>query len=188
MATEWSDAKKWRMDLLKSGITFTIAALVSLFLIDHIQEQRVANKAKADAAYSARLKALADVRLATVQYDAAADAAFADLFQWSQREKTSAMVRYEQEAYPQWLTALETAVSLFPQQSSEIGKLVRAAQKRHSIYDRLVDERLDSKEVTKSVNPWPVRSDFKVLTDQLVTLRADVVRKLQAAVFPAETQ
>ena len=188
MATEWSDAKKWQMDLLKSGITFTIAALVSLFLIDHIQERRVANKAKADAAYSARLKALADIRLATVRYDAAADAAFADLFQWSQREKTPAMVRYEQEAYPQWLAAVETAVHLFPQQSPEISKLVAAAQKRHSIYDWLVDERLDSKEVTKSVNPWPVRGDFKVMSEQLVTLRAEVVRQMQAAVFPADAR
>lgn len=176
------------MDLLKSGITFTIAALVSLFLIDHIQEQRVQNKAKADAAYASRLKALADIRLATVQYDAAADAAFADLFQWSERQKTPAMVRYEQEAYPQWQAAVETAAHLFPQQSAEISKLAGVARKRHSIYDRLVDERLDSKEAFKLVNPWPVRDEFKLLSDQLVTLRAELVTQLQAAVFPAHAR
>jgi len=188
METDWSDLKKWRMDLLKSGITFTIAALASVFVIDHIQEQRIQNKAKADAAYTTRLKALADIRLATVQYDAAADAAFADLFQWSDRVKTPAMVRYEQEAYPKWMAAVETASHMFPQQSAEIGKLISTAQKRHAIYDKLVDERLDSKEATKMVDPWPVRGQFKLLSAQLMTSRTELVKQLQSAVFPADAR
>lgn len=188
MEAEWSDLKKWRMDLLKSGITFTIAALVSLFLIDHIQEKRIQNKAKEDAAYATRLKALAEIRSATVQYDTAADAAFADLFQWSGRQKTSAMVRYEQEAYPQWLSAVETASHMFPWQCAEIEKIVSTALKRHAIYDRLVDQRLDSKEASKAIDPWPVRSDFKSMSAQLVILRAELIKQLQSAVFPAEAR
>jgi hypothetical protein len=188
MEAEWSESKKWSMDVLKSGITFTIAALVSLFLIDHIQEQRIQNKAKADAAYATRLKALAELRLVTVQYDTAADAAFADLFEWSGRQKTSAMVRYEQEIYPQWLSATETASHMFPLQSAEIANLATTALKRHAIYDKLVDERLDSRDASESIDPWPVREDFKSLSAQLVTLRSELIGNLQSAVFLAESQ
>jgi hypothetical protein len=105
MNDKWSDAKKWGMDLLKSAITFTVAALVSLFVIDHIQEQRIQRKARADAAYTAKLKALEEFRLATVQYDIAADAAFASLFEWGTREKSAPMLRYEQDAFPKWVAA-----------------------------------------------------------------------------------
>lgn len=188
MNTQWSDSMKWKMELLKSGITFTIAALISLFVIDYIQDQRVQKKAKADAAYSARLKALDDFRSATVNYDTAAEAAFAALFEWSGREKTAAMIRYEQDAYPKWLSAIETTSHMYPREASEIEKLVLMSTKRHGIYDGLVDQRLDSKDPSKPIDPWAVRTAFHSSSRDLTALRAQIIKSLQSDVFPSPAQ
>jgi hypothetical protein len=176
------------MDFLKSAITFSVAAVVSLFVIDYVQEQRIQEKAKADAAYATKLKGLDDFRMATVQYDSAADAAFADLFEWSTRQKTDGMVRYEQEAFPRWLAAVETASHMFPKQADDISKLFELARKRHAIYDKLVDERLDFKESVKAIDPWAVRPNFRSLSDELKKSRRDLVETLQAVVFPVERE
>jgi hypothetical protein len=188
MNAEWSDSKKWKMDLVKSAITFSVAALISLFLIDFVQEQRIQKKARADAEYSARLKALDEFRSTSVHYDAAAHAAFADLFEWKVRLKTPAMVRYEQDAYPKWKASIETTSHMFPEHSADIRSLEKAALARHDIYNTLVDQRLDSREPLKEVNPWPVRGDFHSLSKQSAEARTLVIRALQSAVFSQDAQ
>lgn len=62
----WSDWRKWGMDLVKSAITFSVAAAVSLLVIDKIQQSRADERArikvKEDALLAARLKVLAELR------------------------------------------------------------------------------------------------------------------------------
>ena len=110
------------------------------------------------------------------------------LFEWESRQKTPAMVRYEQNAYPRWLAAVETASHMYPMQAIEISRLAELVAKRHKIYDTLVDSRLDSKEPAKRIDPWPVRSDFRSLSNQLEKSRSNLVKKLQLVVFPVDEQ
>jgi hypothetical protein len=76
---EWSDTKKWWMELFKTFVTFTAGALVSLLVIERIQHSRAVVKAKEDAFYKVRVRSLADFRESAVTYDRAGYSAFTDL-------------------------------------------------------------------------------------------------------------
>lgn len=188
MSDQWSDAKKWRMDLAKNAVSFSVAAVLSLFVLDRVQEQRAQDKARADSFYSTRLKSLEDFRTATVAYDLAAHIAYTDLYEWKTRIKTPAMLRYEQEAYPRWFLSLETVQHLFPKQASDIQALTILAAQRHNLYDTLVDERLDSKEPTKPIDPWAKRVEFNQLGGASREARAKLIAKLQSSLFPQNAE
>jgi hypothetical protein len=184
MSETWSDEKKWWMELLKGAISFTVAAFVSITLIDNVQANRQIEKARADAYYSARLKALEDFRAASVTYDLAAHTAYTELYQWKSKEKTPAMLKYEQEAYPRWLLALETLENLYPNISADTKLLDAKAFARHKLYDTLVDTRLDGI-MTTPIDPWAKRHDFNSISEVMRTKRAELISKLQKSLFPA---
>lgn len=181
---DWSDIQKWRMDLLKSAISFTVAAVVSLFIIDTVQANRAQEKARAEAYYATRLKALEDFRASTVAYDLAAHTAYAELYQWKSKVKTPAMLRYEQEAYPSWWLSIENIQHLFPTHVADAQTLAAKGQERHSMYDRLVDKRLDTTGVA-AIDPWSTRKEFNELSESMRKARTELIAKLQGSMFPS---
>ena len=180
----WSDGKKWRMDLLKSVIAFGVGALISLLVIEQIQYARAVAKAKEDAFYSVRLKALGDFRQSAVAYDLAAHSAYTDLYQWKDKIKTAAMLRYEQDAYPTWQLACETVLHLFPESKSPMAQYQEKNKQRHALYDRLVDQRLDGTDETP-INPWVHRKNFDALTEEMATIRSQLIHAVQKQLFPS---
>lgn len=188
MTGDWSDSTKWKMDLVKSAVTFTVAALVSLVVFDKIQEWRVERKARADAFYAARLKSLEELRSATVAYDLAAHTAYTDLYEWKTRIKTASMLRYEQDSYPRWVLSLETVQLLFPTSGGDVQRLVENANERHKVYDTFVDKRLDNQKNIAKIDPWAGRADFNKLSKTGAELRAGLIAKLQASLFPTAGQ
>ena len=150
---DWSDSRKWQMDLLKSAIAFTLAGVVSLFVVDKLQAERATEKARADAFYTTRLKALDDFRTASVKYDLAGHTAYTELYQWHGKEKVKAMLLYEQESYPTWKLSLETIAQLFPSQSKNVDAILYTNRKRDAIYRVWLNWRLDAKEVDVPLAP-----------------------------------
>jgi hypothetical protein len=77
---------------------------------------------------------------------------------------------------------------LFSAQAAEIATLVKLNDDRHRIYRDLVNQRLDSEEPVKEIDPWPMRADFRKLSADLRDPRSKLVGTLQSAVFPSEGQ
>jgi hypothetical protein len=189
--SDWSDSKKWRMDLLKSAITFSVAALVTLFVVDKIQVRRSFENAQASAYYAERVKALVQLQSETVLYDRSAHTAYTELFQWNSRQKTPAMVEYEQVAYPRWQLVLESAEYLFPNCAGAIQLLRASNDQRHEIYHRFVYTQIDLKhEITpewqdKRRNElWAERPEFEKLEKTMATRRVEIVNGIQRTLFP----
>lgn len=191
---EWTDAKKWKMDLVKSALAFSVAAVLTLFVVNKIQEVQALENAKASAFYTERVSAMRQLQSETVIYDRAAHTAYTELYQWSSRQKTPAMVEYEQVAYPRWQLVLESAEYLFPDCQNAIKSLRTLNEQRHEIYHRFVYTQVDYKgEITTAwMNDrrnelWNERAGFEDLETKMSEARIGIIRGMQQALFPIPT-
>ncbi|MGV7244385.1 hypothetical protein [Caballeronia sp. M23-90] len=189
--TEWTENKKWCMDLLKNAISFVAAAAITLFVINRVQDSHAFENAKATAYYSERVKALDEFESAALRYDLSAHTAFTDLFEWRSKQKTSAMLKYEQDDYPRWLLALETVQFLFVDCANAVQALEDAGTRRHKIYhDNVVAQvdrngEIDEKWRSEQVNNlWKARKEFDNLTDDMGQKRKHLVAGIQTSLFP----
>jgi hypothetical protein len=171
------------MDLLKTFITFTAGVIVSLFVLDRIQHSRAVDKAKEDAFYQVRIRALDDFRESAVTYDLSAYSAFTDLYQWRGKAKTEAMLRYEQSAFPRLRLARETVALLFPDLAGDMMLYETKTKARHDLYDAIVDTRLDGRDDT-ALFPDAKRAAFDTLTVETSSLRSQIVQKIASRLFP----
>ena len=173
----WSDSKHWWMDLLKSAISFSVAGAVTLFVIDAVQLHRTDAKARADAFYQARLKALDDFRSTAIGYDMNARIAFSDLRQVTPSAKTPAMATFENESLVKWAMSLETIAYLFPSLEGKAKALSHLGAQRYRIY---ADER-----DTPSRNAQSSQTKFNDITDQIEKARSELVLQIHNSLFPS---
>src|ERR1051325_1017608 len=106
----WTPWQAWGMDLLKNGIVFAVGALVTVFILNRLEDRRAANRFVSEAAFQMRVSALDDFRRFTLRFCRAAFAAYTDLYQWikvADRTKTETMRRYEEETFEDFTVAIE---------------------------------------------------------------------------------
>ena len=188
MDSPWSEWTSWSMDLLKWIITFLLGALLSYFVVDRLQETRLKERAKTDALFRLRLDAIQQFQRALATYDVAALSAYTDLYQWRGKTKTSSMEWYERQAYSGWLVALDDLAKRFPESVSvkkNLTALREANSKRHRLYDRWVDVRLDGSDTTP-IAPAQTRADFNALSEEITSLRAEVISEIEASILGAK--
>ncbi|MGY6126831.1 hypothetical protein ACW9YV_15435 (plasmid) [Paraburkholderia strydomiana] len=192
--SDWSDAKKWTMDLIKSGIAFTVAAIVTLFVVNTVQQSQAFENARASAFYTERVTAMRQLQSETVLYDRSAHTAYTELFQWNSKQKTPAMVEYEQVAYPRWQLVLESANYLFPDCEKAIQALRLENEERYEIYHRFVYAQLDSSRAItpewmeeRRIELWHARPKFEESEKRMSDMRATIIRGMQQALFPIKT-
>lgn len=177
MNEKWSPQKEWWMDLLKAFVSFAVIAFITSLVLDRYSERQAKRRSQDDAAFRLRVDALREFRRATLVYDVAAHSAFADLFQWKGKQKTDTMLHYEQDAFAGWKSAIEEALLREKddnQLRDALSGLTNAVQKRHLIYDGLVDTRLDGDETTP-IDPDSKRSEFKRLSQEISARRAQAL-------------
>jgi hypothetical protein len=170
------------MDLLKSGITFTIGLIVTLTIVYSIQRRREAGQKRTDAFFALRLAAVDAFHKACSVYELASLAAYTDLYQWVGKVKTEAMQRYESSAYGEFastLTSFRSRFSSEPRIAEMLDKLVAENRSRHLIYDSLVDDRLDNGPGTV-IDPRSRRAEFDTHLATMRTLREDSIRSAEA--------
>ena len=185
MNAEWSETKKWWMDLLKWTVTFFVGALLSYCVVDRLEDQRLRERARADASFRLKLSSAQEFQRALVSYDVAAVSAYTDLYQWKGKLKTPAMVWYEREAYAGWIIALEDLEKRFASNTAimqAVSDLRSANKKRHKIYDGLVDYRLDRSDTTP-IDPERTRGDFDELSKTIAQLRGEIVEKIEGMIL-----
>ena len=180
----WTPWQAWGMDLLKSGIAFTIGAFVTVFILNRLEDRRAANRFVSEAAFQLRVSALDDFRRFTLRYCRAALAAYTDLYQWilvADRTKTDTMRRYEEETFEDFTVAVEAVRVRFsdiPRCTELLEQLEVANRHRHTIYDVIVDAKLDGKAVTPS-EPAAGRAAFKTAWDEMMNVRDKILVLLE---------
>ena len=183
MAEDWSPWFAWFMDLAKFVITFVATALVTLFGINKVQERRARQQHRADVLFQLQLDALQEFRRAVVTYEVAALSAYTDVYQWKGGDKTSTMQHYEVTAFGDLNAAVNGLEFRFKelQDAAQMIKELRGVhQKRHGIYDRLVELQLDSTEVLDMWLPaHERRAEFDNLLDNAKVLRSDLIEVLE---------
>jgi hypothetical protein len=99
MVEQWNPWFEWIMDLLKFAITFGVSALMTVLVINRVQERRARQRSRADALFQLQMDALREFRRTAATYEVAALSAYTDIYQWRGGEKTAAMQRYEGTAF-----------------------------------------------------------------------------------------
>ena len=175
---QWSDKKAWWLDLLKSVITFTLAAIITVVVINRIEEDRTKQRSYTEACDQLRFTALEDFRKNTLKYSEAALDAYVDLYEWKGPTKTPSMLKYEQEAHDDYLIALEELERRFediPGLKEQIATFHRVSEDRHEIYNRLVDTMLETGQYG-SDGPRINRKEFDRLREKYRELRVKITR------------
>jgi hypothetical protein len=184
MVGAWGPWEAWWYDLLKSAITFTIGAVITLFVIDRIYESREKQRKVEDAIFQLRLGALQEFRRSTANYGVAAQSAYTDLYQWHGKEKTGSMKWYEGTAYGEYLAAVAELHNRFPNRENIVDALAAldiAHKKRHGLYDKWVDSRLDHSPEAL-IDPGSDRLEFDALHAETLQLRGQIIEAVEQAI------
>ena len=188
MNTAWSETKKWWMDLIKWTVTFFLGALLSYFIVDKLEDQRLQKRAKEDASFRLKLSSAQEFQRALASYDVAAVSAYTELYQWKGKLKTPAMEWYERQAYAGWIIAIEDIEKRFASDKSiqqAISELRSANKERHIIYDHWVDHRLDNADNTP-IDPKSTREKFNDLSKKIAQLRGEIVEKIEGLILKGQ--
>ena len=190
MPEQWSPWFAWMMDLVKFTVTFGLSALVTVLVINRVQERRARQRSRAEALFQLQMDALREFRRAAATYEVAALSAYTDIYQWKGREKTAAMQRYEGPAYGDFLAALDGIEHRF-KNNTEAVKLItdlrEKHKKRHKIYDRLIDVQLDT---GPNLDMWNLanekRKEFDELLSRATRLRQDIISAVESDILAAK--
>ncbi|MGD9000599.1 MAG: hypothetical protein PVF75_09305 [Granulosicoccaceae bacterium] len=159
---EWTDNKKWWMDLLRSAVVFIAATLVAIFVLNDLEDKRQIRQNKETALLSLRQQTIPDFVKASVNYETAAYIAYADLYQWQGIKLTKAMRDYETIHYPAYLSSAELIRASFrnhPNVISSLDDYMKTIEKLFRIYDAVRDVRIDGGEGTP-IFPRKSRQQF----------------------------
>jgi len=190
MVEQWNPWFEWIMDLLKFAITFGVSALMTVLVINRVQERRARQRSRADALFQLQMDALREFRRTAATYEVAALSAYTDIYQWRGGEKTAAMQRYEGTAFGDFTAALDGLGHRFEgnTKATQLIKDLRQAHKiRHKMYDRLVDLQLDSDpELDMRQHAHAKRKDFNELLSQATRLRQDIISVVETDILTPE--
>lgn len=137
----WSDWQKWWMDLAKSAITFSVAATVSLLVIDKIQQERAEKRAhikvKEDALLATRLKALEEFRVAILTGFDDINLVMLELSKLPEKEGQEIDLSKFLAVQTRLVSSINAVTILFPKQEKGIEKVEKnfdlAMQQMHKL-------------------------------------------------------
>lgn len=106
---EWSDRKKWWMDIIKYSVTFFLGALATILFLDDREDQREKNRKAWEAEFILKKDEIYDLDKSAHLYSAAATDAFVELYNHDPKKpgETLAMRRYENVTYDNFTFAIE---------------------------------------------------------------------------------
>jgi len=192
MPGEWSDRRKWWMDLLRSILSFTAIAVLTYAIVDGVQYRRDRERARLVEEGLTRREVLEQFRSSSLRYREAALDAFVDLYPLyrqaqlsTERDaKSDAMLRYESVAYDDYLLSMEGLRDNFSS-CGELGVLLddlkRVNDSRHEIYDQLFDLKVDGF-ITFEANPAAQRDAFDKGLEEFSRKRDEILKQLRTCI------
>lgn len=187
MPAEWSDTRKWWMELLKNAIIGGTALTITLTFVNRIDARRVRENAQVNAYFDARIKALDNFVKAGAHYDHAAHTAYVEMHAWEPgvKEKRTKMIEFETVAFPEWSLSMEAISNLFADCAGSVAKLRSIAESRYRLYHRhVVADR--SRFNAYDVGLWADRQEFEAHTTKIRSLRSEIVGQIQRYLYAAK--
>ena len=184
MDEDWTPFRKWWMDILKSAIIFTVAAILTYKYIDQIQYSRDAGRAAKVAELVSMRSALDELRNATFYYHESAYDAYIELEAISKseeqhRQKGLAMREYEGNAYTKLLLAAERVQDNFPGKN-EINRLLenllKEGQQGHDLYDKVFRAK-QGEYLVFITDPAEERAAFRSRLNRFYEIRSDLLEE-----------
>ena len=130
---QWSDRKKWWLDITKSLIVFAIVAVVTAIVIDTYSDIVDARKSK-DSLMVGRVSAAAEgLEKATSLYFSAAHDAYSD--KCKDEPKRGAKRKYEDEEYDNWKLQLRRTARNADFLKDSIDKAESLSREMHRYYE-----------------------------------------------------
>lgn len=168
----WSPWKSWWLDILKFGITFFLGAVMTITVIDTLEERRSERVFKATKAWERDLSILEEFRVASLKYVQATEGAMAEASMCRADAHNVIVRNWKDEAHDRILLSLETVKDRFSYRSDQIAKNLSAIEKSmHVLYAEFLDLRQrDSK-------PRPYKHSEAL--KRLKGLRRDTALKLE---------
>lgn len=138
---EWSNSKKWWMDLLKSVISFFIIASLTIFIIDTHNSEVEEIKSRFKHQLST-LEQTADLlEESIIDYYGSAYDAYLDRSSvngvYENNKKPSSVIKYEDDSFDQIKLSMAKVESRYPEFVGDINAWREANSEMHRIYKTL---------------------------------------------------
>ncbi len=137
---EWSDTKKWLMDILKSFIVFGAIAIVSLLVIDNFNHIRESKRERLKELIQLKIDLATDFDKASRTYFGDAYDAFKENANWDQEERETIKPKppnvslYEDRSYGEWTFYLSLVKRHNPELQHWVNEAKKASDDMHVIY------------------------------------------------------
>ena len=168
----WSPWKSWWLDLLKFGITFFIGAVMTITVLDTLEERRSNRVFVARKAWERDVATVEEFRAASLQYVQATEDAMAEASQRRADAQNEIVRRWKEDAHDRILLSLETINDRFSNRSNQVGANLREIEELQRVLYAEFQE-LREKDSEPGAYWW---SDTLI---RLKELRKDTAQKLE---------
>ena len=163
--------KAWSCYVLKFGITFFLGALLTITVVDTLQERRAGRVYEARIAWERDVATVEEFRTASLLYVQAAEDALASASRGMGQSENELVLRWRQDGHDRALLALETVEDRFSHHS----EVADALREFKDTMDQLYGEFLELRDRAREPRAYAWSPTFVRLRD----LRRATVRSLE---------
>lgn len=163
---DWSPWKKWWMDVVKFGTTFALAAVLSIAVLDRVQDRRAQRQFEWSKRYESSLKILDEFRRASFVYQETTLDAYWEALRGLGRADSPVILRWQTTVNDDFLLALEAIESRFANAGGPAG-LPDAIKELRSTHSTIYDEYAKTK-VRRDLPPSELLAKFQDLRLRII--------------------
>lgn len=162
--SNWSERKKWIMDLLRSVVATILTFALAYSLFDRLEQGRAESRALCAQTVANMHRALAEFNGAASAYRRAADNTLIELYRWRDSQPTEPMRFFWGTGYSGLDSALRGVSVAFTGLNDDVEKMrEEMTELKRMLDDNLIDPRLDDIEIMYN-QPLPPSPEKEWLT------------------------
>jgi len=174
----WSSGKTWWMDLLKFMITFFIAALLTVTIINKCEDRRGKRQFIQNKRFENNLRIYQDFKKYSLLYYRSAVDAYADMIKRKKREDSENIERFLTEANDNFRLVLESVEENFGK-PDELGDVKKYRDGIFTEYKRTLALILDFEEGPPDAEIENRANEFRQVAEVFLISRAHAIRCLE---------
>lgn len=139
--TSWSPWKSWWLDVLKFGITFFLGALMTITVVDTLQERRAERTYAARIAWERDVATIEEFRAASLLYVQASEDALAQASRGLGHPDNEIVRRWRKNGHDRMLLAIEIVEDRFSHHSGVAAALHEFEDTMNQLYGEFLELR-----------------------------------------------